>query len=881
MSLPAGTRLGPYEILDAVGAGGMGEVYRAQDTRLDRVVAIKILPAGLSGDDAARQRLDREAKAVSRLSHPHICALYDVGHEDGKDFLVMEYLEGETLGDRVAKGALPPDDTLKYAIQVADALDKAHREGVIHRDLKPGNIMLTKEGAKLLDFGLAKAAIPLTGDNTMAASPTMTTPLTVEGQIVGTFQYMSPEALEGKEADARSDIFAFGAVLYEMATGHKAFEGPTQASLIASILKEEPRPISTVQPLASPALDRLVQTCLAKDPDERRQSMHDVLLELKFIAEAGSQAGVPAPVAARRKTRSRLAWTMATVFALATAALAIVAWQLSSRPETVVRAYIPPPPGTVYALTGAQPGPAAISPDGTKIAFVAQDQAGDRMLWVRNLDALTGQPLAGTEAAIYPFWSPDGETIGFFSQGKLRKIDASGGPVLSLCDATNGKGGTWNSDGVILFAPDHLSPIHRVAAAGGEAVPVTEFNEERKDNSHRFPWFLPDGKHFLYFARAGGGQRTADESSVMVGSLGDDPDKRLMANLSSAFYASGHLLFERESALMAQPFDPDALQTTGDAFPIADEVLDLSGAARSVFSVSANGILIYQSSGNSAEFRLVWVDEEGHEIGELGEPANYDDIALSPDEKMVAVSIFDADQGAADLWLYDVERGIRTRFTFDPGNDTDPIWSPDGTRVVFSSRREGARDLYVNAVGGGETEQLLFENDQNKVPTDWSGDGKHIIYQSAGDIWALPMGEGSEPFVVIQSQFVEIQATLSPDGNWISYSSNESGEFETYVTSFPNPGRKWQVSKDGGFNAGWRADGGELFYLSNDTVTATQIETAGSSLRIGATRELFTVGIAEGGDMTADGKRALLVIPVGGREIVPLTLVVNWPGDLE
>jgi Tol biopolymer transport system component/predicted Ser/Thr protein kinase len=881
MSLSAGTRLGPYEILDAIGAGGMGEVYRANDTRLDRTVAIKILPAALSDDEAARQRLEREARAVSRLSHPHICALYDVGHEEGKEFLVMEYLEGETLADRIAKGPLLPDETLRYAIQIADALDKAHRQGIIHRDLKPGNVMLTRDGAKLLDFGLAKAAIPMASEKSMAASPTMTTPLTVEGTIVGTFQYISPEALEGKEADARSDIFAFGAVLYEMATGHRAFAGPTQASLIASILKEEPRAISTVQPLASPALDRLVQTCMAKDPDERRQSMHDVLLELKWIAEAGSQAGVPAPVAARRKSRARLAWTTAVALGMVVIALVIVLWQLASRPEHVVRAYIPPPNGTEYALAGAQPGPVAVSPDGSKLAFVAEDEFGDRILWVRNLEALTGQPLAGTERAIYPFWSWNSETIAFFSDGKLKKIDAAGGPVLSLCDASNGKGGTWNSDGSILFAPDHESPIHRVAAAGGEPTPVTEFDEERKDNSHRFPWFLPDGEHFLYFARAGSGQRTAEDSTIMIGSLGDEPDRVLKTSGSQAFFASGHLLFAREGALMAQPFDPGLLETTGDAFPIAEEVLDLAGAARSVFSVSESGILVYQSRGNQDAHRLVWIDGEGRETGELGEPADFEDVTLSPDGSLVAVSIFAADQGSADLWLIDVERGIRTRFTFDPGHDDDPVWSPDGTRVVFESRREGASDLYVNTVGGAETEQLLLGNDQNKTPTDWSRDGRHILYDSALDIWALPLEEGGEPFVVIESQFADVGGQLSPDGRWLAYGSDESGQMEVYVTSFPEPGRKWQVSKDGGYPVKWRGDGREIFHLGDATVRGTAVETRGSSLRVGAIRDLFSVRHADDGDLAADGQRGVLAIPLGGREIVPLTLVVNWTGDLE
>jgi Tol biopolymer transport system component len=881
MSLSSGTRLGPYEIVDAIGAGGMGEVYRARDTRLDRTVAIKILPAHLSDDAAARQRLEREAKAVSSLSHPHICALYDVGHEDGKDFLVMELLEGETLAARIDRGPISTEETLRFAIQIADALDKAHRQGVIHRDLKPSNVMLTTGGAKLLDFGLAKAGYGSKGGADVTAALTMTTPLTAEGTIVGTFQYMAPELLEGKEIDARSDIFAFGALLHEMITGRKAFDGQTQATLIASILKENPAPVSTLQPMAPPALDRLVQTCMAKDPDERRQSMHDVLLELRWIEQAGSEAGVPVPVAARRKSRSRLAWSTAAVLALATIALAVVTVRLASQPQRVVRAFIPPPPETTYALTGARPGPVAISPDGTKIAFVSEDPNGDRILWVRNVDALTGQPLSGTEAAVYPFWSFDSKTIAFFSGDKLKKIDAAGGPVLSLCDAINGKGGTWSADGTILFSPSHDAVIHRVAAAGGEPVPVTEFDEERKDNSHRFPWFLPDGEHFLYFARAGEGQQTSEESAVLVGSLDGTPSRVLLHNGSHAVYASGHLLFARENALMAQPFDTGSRETTGDAFPIADEVAELSGAARGAFAVSDTGVLVYHARGHQSVSELVWVDAEGKRLRKLGDPAEYETIALSPDGESVAVEIRDSDTGTGDLWVYDVERGIRTRFTFDAASDGNPVWSPDSKQIVFSSMREGVNNLYVNSVGGADAERPLFVNDQHKQPTDWTRDGRFIIYMEDSDIWALPMFDEQEPFPVIESDFFVANGKVSPDGRWLLYSSMESMQMEVYVTSFPKPGRKWQLSRDGGFNLGWRNDGKRIFYGWRDELHSVELDTDGGSVRIGTDNVMMKDSAIDDGDVAGDGNGGLVEIPIGAGDIVPLTLVVNWPTDLE
>src|SRR5262249_36604381 len=498
MTLAEGSQLGPYQILSPVGAGGMGEVYRAKDTRLDRIVAIKVLPSHLSENAEIRQRFDREPKTISSLSHPHICALHDVRHQHGTDYLVMEFLEGESRADRLAKGPLPTEQALRYGIQIADALDRAHRQGIVHRDLKPGNVMLTKSGVKLVDFGLAKLAAAGPVASSLSILPTQAgANLTQDGTILGTFQYMSPEQLEGKEAGARSDIFAFGAVLYEMATGNKAFAGKSQASLIAAILDSQPAPISTVQPMSPPALDRVVQTCLAKDPDDRWQTAHDVMLELKWIAEGGSQAGVPAPVAARRVQRERTAWIAAALFAAAALALATLYFATPRRGDRIVRTSILPPSKTVYRSVGESAGPPAISPDGLTLAFTASDTPGRSQLWVRSFDAAAPRALPGTEGAMYPFWSPDSKSIGFFCSGKLKKVDAAGGPVLTICDAADGRGGTWGRDGVIVFEPHFREPLARVSASGGPVTAGTKLDESRRETTHRFPFFLPDGKHLL------------------------------------------------------------------------------------------------------------------------------------------------------------------------------------------------------------------------------------------------------------------------------------------------------------------------------------------------------------------------------------------------
>ncbi len=678
MTLAAGSRLGPYEILSAIGAGGMGEVYRARDTRLARTVAVEVLPEHLTSNEDLRQRFEREAKTISQLSHPHICALYDVGREGNRDFLVMEYLEGETLAARLDKGALPSEQLLRYGIEIADALDKAHRQGIVHRDLKPGNVMLTKSGVKLLDFGLAKFQAAARGDalsgvSRLATQAQASQPLTERGTVLGTFQYMAPEQLEGGEADSRSDIFAFGAVLYEMATGRKAFSGKSQASLIGSILRDDPPSVNEVAPMTPPALNRVIKTCLAKDPEDRFQTAHDVKLQLQWIAEGGSQAGLPAPVAARRKSRERLAWSVAAAAIVAAALLGAGYLRRAPAKATPIRFEIPTPEGV--SLIDAP----KISPDGKILAFNASDSSGRPRIWVRPLSALTAQPLAGTEGATRPFWSPDSRFLGFFAEGKLKKIEISGGPPQKICDYPTGSDGTWSPAGVILFDGRTGDPIQRVSAEGGTPTVAVKADASRKETMVAWPEFLPDGRHFLYEAQ---GQK-AEDHMYRIGSL-DSKDTRALAPAQSlvTYAPPGHLLFVRESTLVAQPFDAKAMKTTGEPVPLAEHVGTIAtGLAR--FSASRNGVLAYRTGDSGS--RLLWFDRDGKELSAVGDPGDYTDTMLSPAGDRLAYVTNDARGGKADIWIRDLARGASSRFTFDPAEDVEPLWSPDPIAAAIST----------------------------------------------------------------------------------------------------------------------------------------------------------------------------------------------------
>ena len=681
MALTSGTKLGPYEIQSPLSAGGMGEVYRARDTRLDRTVAVKILPSHLSDNPEAKQRFDREARAISSLNHPNICTLYDVGHQDGTDYLVMEFLEGDTLAQRLRKGPLPLVQVLKVGSEICEGLEKAHRSGVMHRDLKPGNVMLTKTGAKLMDFGLAKAVpagTPPSSSLTMTLNtPSASQPLTAQGTIVGTFQYMSPEQVEGKEADARSDIFALGAVLYEMVTGKRAFEGKTTASTIAAILAAHPPSITAIQPMTPPALDRVVKTCMAKDADERWQTAQDVKLQLQWIAEGGSQAGVPVPLAGRRRNRERLAWVVAALALVATLAVAFVHWRTSARPELrAVRATILPPEKATFVFLGAS-GSAVLSPDGRNLAFVARTERSTQ-IWVRPLDSFSAHPLAGTEDANQVFWSPDSRDLGFFAQDKLKRVPAAGGPPLTLCSLEAGpRGGSWNAQDVIIFGK-WPGEIYRVAASGGPPEKATRFDPARRDTTHRWPYFLPDGNHFIYMASAYGSYN--EDNVFYLGSLDGKVNRSLFHGSSNIAYANGYLLYVVDKALMARPFDPVKLDFTGDAVAVAEGVQYDPLFSEAVFSVSANGVLAYQTGNASSTRNTTLFERNGKQIPNagtgLGEPFYFPHF--SPDGKRLAYHIVDVHNGKADIWIQEVASGSRIRLTVDPARSMRPVWSRDG-----------------------------------------------------------------------------------------------------------------------------------------------------------------------------------------------------------
>jgi Tol biopolymer transport system component len=878
MTLPSGTKLGPYEILSPLGAGGMGEVYKARDTRLERTVAVKVLPSHLASSPESRQRFEREAKTISQLSHPHICALYDVGREGETEYLVMELLEGETLSERLAKGALPLEQTLRYGTEMADALDKAHRQGIVHRDLKPGNVMLTKSGVKLLDFGLAKAFEPPAAKGSLTALPTKAA-LTQEGTILGTFQYMAPEQLEGKEADARTDIFALGSVLYEMATGKKAFAASSQASLITAIMSADPPPIATVQPMSPPALDRVVKVCLSKDPEDRWQSAHDVAGQLEWIGE-GSAAGIAAPVVARRRNRERLAWTAAAILGVAAALATLGYVRRAPAPPATMRFQIFPTERTTFDSLDT---PAAISPDGRQIVFGQNSREGANSLWLRSIDSVEVKRIEGTEGAYDPFWSPDSRFVGFGNNDQqLRKVEVSGGIVQRICEMNDGRGATWNRDNVILFTTSGgSSPILRISASGGAATAVTELDKSRGEIGHWRPEFLPDGKHFLFFIRTTEPQK----SGLAVGSLDSKTVQRFPEiDVSAKWAPPGAILFVRDGALMARRFDVGRLAFIGEAVPVANNVEYGPTWADNSFSVSSNGVLLFQSGG--AETRnLVWFDRTGRKLGVLGDVGQYyESPRFSPDGKLVAVQRVDLQTHNTDLWTIDTTRGVGSRLTSEPWLEEDPVWSPDSSRVAYDSNREGLANLYVKAASGVGDAELLLRSDQYKSPSDWSPDGRHLLYtgtdpKSKGDIWALPLFGDRKPFPLVATLFDEIDGRFSPEGRWFAYESDESGKREIYVQPFPPNGSKWQVSVGGGIAPRWRGDG--IFYRGADGKRKLAPVKKGETFEAGAPQDLFPAPESWGHDITPDGQRFLFNLPAGDAPASPITVVLNWAAGIK
>jgi serine/threonine protein kinase/Tol biopolymer transport system component len=872
--LSPGTRLGAYEVVSAIGAGGMGEVYKGRDTRLDRAVALKVLPPAYVADAERNLRFAREARAASSLSHPHICALYDLGQQDGIAFLVMEYLEGETLEDRLRKGPVTIEEALRFGVQMAEALDHAHRLGIVHRDLKPANVMLTRSGAKLLDFGLAKA-VEASGAAASAATsfPTVSRTLTTPGVIVGTFQYMAPEQLEGADADPRTDIFAFGAVLYEMFTGRKAFQGKSQASLIAAIMNGSLAPMSTLQPMTPPALEHLIQTCLAKDPDARWQTAHDVLVQLKWLAQGGSQVSAPRPVVARRNYREWAAWACAAVSVLALAAVLWMPWRETPPTASPVQFTIDPPAGSSFSEFSTL----AVSPDGRKMVFTTGTN-GATKLWLRFLDSPEPRELPTAGILITsPFWSPDSRYVAYFSaDGALYKTDIMGGPPITVARVT-GRGGTWSANGVILIGASVSDPaLRRVSASGGEVAVVRRPDATANETSLAWPVFLPDGRHFLYLSISTDTSRTG----IRIGALDSTETVSLDAGSVQPSYAYGFLLFPRASTLFAQPLDARRLHLKGAPAHVAEGIGGSGLLFGANYSVSQNGVLAYRPGGSGLE-QLTWYDRSGHRTGPVLAAGRYRQAALSPDGRYAAIEKLDEGSNHWGIWLFDLHSGILSRFTESTSDGSDPVWSPDGRQIAFASNRSGILDIFRQAVGSS-TAELVWADPARKVPESWSKDGTILLTTSNGkDYFVVPQDGHGPPKRVFQAPYATDEPAISPDGRWVAFSSLESGRWEVYVAAFPGFTDKRQVSKDGGGGGRWRGDGKELYFLAPDGKMMAVEFNPGPIAQTGPPHPLFGTDVRFNAfwdqyGATADGSN-FLVAESTHEPPKPIHVVLNWP----
>ena len=904
MALASGTKLGPYEIQSPLGAGGMGEVYRARDTRLGRDVAIKVLPSHLSSDADLKARFEREARAISSLQHPHICTLHDVGHQDGIDYLVMEFLEGETLQRRLLRGALPVKQAVEFGIEVAEALDRAHQAGIVHRDLKPANIMLTKSGAKLLDFGLAKPVTTMvmaSGTSSLTPStPTMTIasmtarpgPLTQQGTVVGTFQYIAPEVLQGRDADPRSDVFALGAVLYEMLTGKHAFAGKSQLSIMTAILEKEPERIATV-----PAqLEHVVHNCLAKEPAERWQSAHEVARELRWVAHSaetslkGSVSSVP---------RTWRFWAGAIAVVLAAMALTLAATYLALRPghEPMWTVSVVPPAGVIPATIGRN-GPPQISPDGSRLAFIgcpttqsAESLVGSTAcsVWVQSLRTHAVYEVPGTNGSNAPFWSPDGREIAFFAEGKLKAVPADGGPVRIICDALDGRGGTWGTSGVILFSPARGGPVFRVPAEGGARAPVTSSTSESNlavVGSHRWPHFMPDGQHFTYSSEPNGA--CSDLTQMHFASVDGKEDQSILHICSNASYANGHLLYWRDGNLITQPFDPRKGILSGTPVPIADHVAFDLLFGFGAFSASSEGELIYRSGEGTTKAGLVWFDRTGKQLSTLGENDRYSDVSISPDGSRVVADTFGT--SGTNILILDA-RGTRTVLS-SPGTMISPSWSPDGRQVYFGSNANGPFDVYVKDVDASTGERpLAVEKGQNitMFPTT-SRDGRYLAYMSEDpatkrfQIHTVALTGDRTPKLFRSSPANEIMPSFSPDGKWLAYESDQSGRSEVYISPFPSGNAQYQVSTNGGERPVWRHDIKEIYYRADLRMMAVKVNVKGDRVELDKPEALFEVAVRNLAgrwyDVSPNGRFLMNTSPATA-QAPNFELVVNWPSALK
>jgi eukaryotic-like serine/threonine-protein kinase len=890
-----GETISHYRIVGKLGAGGMGEVYRATDTRLGRDVAVKVLPETFASDPKFRERFEREARAISSLQHPNICVLHDIGHVDGVDFLVLEYLEGETLDARLRKGSLPIEQVLRYGAQIADALDKAHRQGITHRDLKPANMMLTKSGVKLLDFGLAKPMkVPVTAAlSSMVHTPTASleqAAITSEGTLVGTFQYMSPEQLEGKEADARSDIFALGCVLYEMTMGKRAFDGKTTASIVAAILASEPKAITAIHPAYPPALDRVVKTCLAKDPDERWQSAHDLKRELEWISQAAGEAVLwPVRTGGWRFGMLVAGVLLTTVVAVVTG---IVILNRQSRPsqQPLTRFSLTLPAGQrVPLLTW----PAlAVSSDGTEAVYTG-GRGDSRQFYLRSMDRFEVTPLEGTENANSPFFSPDGRWLGFFAEGKLKKISLRGGLPITLCDVADDRGASWSSDDTIIYVPNVTTGLMRIPASGGTPQPLTSPDTAKGERTHRWPEVLPGGKAVVFTI---GGLDSPDyflDSKIAVKSLETGEIKILPVEGTFARYGPpGYLVFAQRGGLFAVRFDLKRLQVTGAPMRVLEDISMDPSTGAVHFSLSTRSLTYVPGGWSYSDLVLAWVDREGSVKQLPAPPRAYLNPHLSPDGKQVAFS--DQMTRNAGIWLYDIARGSMMRLTYSSA-DTSPLWTPDGKRLVYME--EANRSFLIKskpANGSGAEETLLAGQKYVQVPESWSPDGKFLAYSANAqntvrNIWILPFEGDRKPQPFIQSVFTNRTPRFSPDGHWIAYVSDESGRYEVYVQPFPGPGGKWQVSTDGGNWPVWARNGRELFYLNGSKIMRVAVTTrpsfAAATPQIVADTPIQTSDYYGGNgefDVSLDG-RQFLFMKSREQNTLPaeVRVVLNWAEELK
>jgi eukaryotic-like serine/threonine-protein kinase len=898
MGLAAGTRIGPYEVVSTLGSGGMGDVYRARDPRLGRDVAIKALPERLAADEERVARFRREAHVLASLNHPQIAAIYGLEEVGAAQFLVLELVEGETLAQRLASGPLALRDALVIAAQIAAALEAAHEKGIVHRDLKPANVGLTSDArVKVLDFGLAKTlaspdAADAAGGLDMA---TVTASGTRLGVVLGTAAYMSPEQARGLPIDKQTDIWAFGCVLYEMVAGRRAFPGQTTSDAIAGILEREPD-WQLIPAATPPRVLWLLQRCLAKVPDRRLHDIADARIELEEALSRPPEAVrlTESPVGSAARTRERVGWAAAALFLAGLTGL-LVYWRgdrVAQAPAEVqtYSASVVLPEG-IRLSSGPPSSRFTLSPDGRRLALVAVDSAGRSMLYVRPLDSRAAQPLGGTEGAQYPFWSPDSRFVAFVAKGKLKKVEAGGGDVITLCDAAFNASGTWNRDDVILFTPKGNSPLFRVPARSGTPVAATTLVEAAGEVQHSYPFFLPDGRHFLYFVVGSKAGRTVPRGVYVAALDTTAPGKLLVENATNAKYANGHLIFLRDGTLLAQPFDTERLETRGDAVPLGDQVQATGPSASDAtgaFTVSDTGVLAYQT-GSQVISQLTWYDRKGVEGKPLGGRADYIDVAISPDGTRVATSVIDRAVGTRDLWIFDVGRNLGERFSFDPGDEFGPNWSqPRGDRIFFSALRRGSIHLFEKLSTGSASESLLYEDELGKFNPRPSPDSRHLIYVGGGgvigrsDLWVLPrFGDGkAAPF--IETQFVETQAQFSPDGRWVAFTTNRSGRAEVYVTEFPERKNDVLVSTAGGWLPRWHPSGREIFYLSSNQLTAVEVDGTLAQFKVGSARPLFTITPRESRldaypyDVAPDGER-FLVNKFLEELTPPITLLINWP----